>query len=307
MGLRALRLSALLAAALVAGACAQQRTMVLPAADPALFDLRVPVEVAANHAISGRHGYVVAGAGEGAGTGMLAGAGAALYGGASTGDPLGLLLGVALAPVFAVGGGVYGAAAAHPSDETGRAIAAIEAVYADSDLLGSIDREVAHAFEKAHFAIAPDCDVAGPDVAACRADSARSRLRLEESYAFGTKGAYSPDLIFVISVEAVASGPDPNAEAETFRWVYVSPEMDFFASTMNDAAALRQAVAQAQTRIARRIVEDLHTARREVGVSGTWWPDHSGVNFTPTPATPGLVTRAPTQAQLINVPESALK
>jgi len=52
MGLRALRLSALLAAALVAGACAQQRTMVLPAADPALFDLRVPVEVTAAHAMA---------------------------------------------------------------------------------------------------------------------------------------------------------------------------------------------------------------------------------------------------------------
>ena len=219
---------------------------------------------------------------------MLAGAGAAIGGGAQTGDPLGLALGVVLAPVFAVGGGVYGAAAAHSTEETEGAIAAIDAVYDDSALLGSIDEKVEAAFEAEGFSVVRECGaralieasvssadqeaIAAPD---CDLTNVKSRLRLEESFAFTTHGAYSPDLIFAINVDAMASSSDPSKEAMEFRWVYISPKIDFFDATSSSATDLRQHIAAAQARLARRIVEDLHTARHEIRVTGTYWPDRA--------------------------------
>jgi len=199
-------------------------------------------------------------------------------------------------------------------------VAAIEAIYADPDLLGSLDEEVTRAFQAERFTVLRNCrefqqPVASgaasedepTDAATCAAGDAHSRLRLEESFAFATNGAYSPDLIFAINVDAIASDANPDTDAQEYRWIYVSPSMDFFEETRSNASSLRKKIAAAQESLARRIVEDLHSARHETRVTGTYWPEAKGVNFFPAQTSPGVVMRAPTKSQLIGVSEASLK
>jgi hypothetical protein len=293
-------------------ACAQTRVMTLAPAPLDLLDSGFPVELASSHVVVDRHGNVVAGAGEGAGLGMAAGAGGSILGGASTGNPLGLALGIVLAPAFAVGGGIYGAAAAHPADETEAAVAAIERVYSDQELLGALAGEVESRLPGLGFRIPPPCTwPPGHDSPAASAGDGclpvpSNRLRLTVAYAFTTEGAYSPDLRFGIDVEGTATKADRAGEAEAFRWVYLSPELDFFAATENEAAVLRSAIADAHERLAGRIVDDLFLARREEKIAGTYFPDTDGINFRPAAITPGIAVRVPTKSELVDVPEASL-
>ena len=158
--MKQLKVNTCLAVVVVASllsACAQKRVMTLAAAPSDLFDPAAPIEVTGSQVVAKRHGDVIAGAGEGAGKGMLAGAGGSILGGASTGNPAGLALGIFLAPVFAVGGGIYGAAAAHPAEETNAAVAAIERVYADDKLLGALTRDVENQVHSLGFPAPQPC------------------------------------------------------------------------------------------------------------------------------------------------------
>jgi len=79
------------------------------------------------------------GAGAGMGKGAAAGGLASLGGGMTTHDPFGLLLGIALMPLFAAGGAVYGAAIAVPADRA----AAIEALPKQVLATTAIERRLA--------------------------------------------------------------------------------------------------------------------------------------------------------------------
>jgi hypothetical protein len=298
--------------------CAQTRTMRLEATPPDLFDPCNPVEINSSHAVVDRHGYVVAGAGEGAATGFAQGALGAIGGGASTGDPYGLLLGVLLAPVFAVGGGVYGAAAASPSDEVEASIAAIQAVYDDNALLGQIPERLAEDFKSQGFQIAgQESSVAGAGEGGsedaqlssrqpCSVASGTNRLDLTIRYAFRTKGTYTPDLIYGIEVEATAAGPAREKGGHDYRWVYLSPEINFLEVTKNGASVLRASIENTERQFARAIANDLFLAPRQVTVRGVYAVSGQGRRFAPKLVSPGKIHRFPTNSQLAGIKESQL-
>jgi hypothetical protein len=302
----------------LASACTQTRTMTLEAAPANLFDPTAPIRVIGSYGVPGRHGYVVSGAGEGLGVGMGQGALVSVGGGASSGQPMGLALGILLAPFFAVGGGIYGAAAAHPADETEQAITAIELVYDDDDLLGSLSDLISERIQELGFPVETPCEglngrsVVEGDTASsgealfrCRDEGVKIRLRITASYVFSTKGTYSPDLQFAIDVVAVTAYADRSRTAEEFHWAYLSPELEFFEATKTEAVLLRHQVADAQQKLADRIVDDLFLMRRSQHITGTYYPDRKGENFIPQRITPDTVNRVPTQTQLI-IPQKAL-
>ena len=309
---------ALLVLCVVTSGCAQTRTMRLEATPPDLFDPCSPVEISSSHAVVDRHGYVVAGAGEGAATGFAQGALGAISGGASTGDPYGLLLGVLLAPVFAVGGGVYGAAAASPSDEVEASIAAIQAVYDDDTLLGQIPERLAEDFKDQGFQMATRPSGAPGPVEVgrentplfpgqpCSLASGTNRLDLTIRYAFRTEGTYTPDLIYGIEVEATAAGPVREKGGLDYRWVYLSPEINFLEVTKNGASALRASIEDTERQFARAIANDLLLAPRPVTVRGTYAVSGQGRRFAPKLVSPGKVHRFPTNSQLAGLTESQL-
>lgn len=310
----------LIAACALLAACAEHPTMMLDAAADDLFDKSAPVSVSGSHAVTDRHGYVVGGAGEGLGVGMAAGALGSIQGGAQTGDPLGLALGIVLAPVFAVGFGIYGAAAAHSSEETEAAFKAIDRVCDDDGLLSRVEALIGQKMASLGFPEEPGCGKAvtgtegrhggsssGLSGGACFPEASRNTLRLKIIYSFATEGAYSPDLSIKIELSAVAANADRTRTAREFRWMYLSPKFDFFAATAGDAAGLRQRLSNAQEKLADEVVQDLFLARRPVKVAGRYFREREGENFIPDAISPGTASRVPTRSQLLQVPEDAVE
>ena len=222
-----------------------------------------------------------------------------------------------LAPVVAVGAGIYGAAAAHPAEETEQAIAAIVQVYNDEMLLGSLDEMIALRIKSLGFPAQTPCagleghnetstEASETTFEECGAAVPKNRLRLTVNYGFFTKGSYSPDLIYSIDVSAFAANSDLNKTAESYRWFYLSPELDFFDETSSKAASLRRRIAATQEQLADRIIDDLFLARHSLQITGAYYPNRKGMNFLTHQTKPGAVIRYPTQSQLINVPKDAL-
>ena len=247
---------------------------------------------------------------------MAQGALGSIGGGAQTGDPFGLALGIVLAPVFAVGGGIYGAAVAHSEQETESAITAIEKLYEDDAFLNALDALIEERIAELDF----------PERSACNNSEARNEietraysshstrdehvceelkntLTLHTSYGFLTEGVYSPDLQLSIEVTAVAANADRNRKSLDFRWGYLSSELEFFSETANQAASLRQRLSYAQWQMVDAIVEDLFLTRRQVNVTVNYSPHRKGAKWVPDAILPGTVSRIPTQSQLVNVPE----
>jgi len=109
--------------------CAEQRTLTLEPAAEDIFDQSAPILVRGSHSIGNRHGRVVSGAIDGIGTGIEEGVVGSLTGGAT----------VVLMPLYVIGGGVTGGILAHSSEETTRALNAIEFLYDDDPFLEQID------------------------------------------------------------------------------------------------------------------------------------------------------------------------
>ena len=323
---RATWLFGLLLIALLASGCGETRVMTLPAAPADLFDPAAPVAVGREHAIGSRHGKVVAGGAEGAGTGMLLGAGGAIRAGAETRDPYGFALGVLIAPVAAVGGGIYGAAAAHPAAETEAAIASIQAVYQDQEFLAGLAGTVIEQLEQERktglapcapqpYRVAASQPVAGPAMkdGTCEQEDAGNKLRLFVTYDFRTEGIYSPDLKFMIEVLGRAHRADRPEVVHEYRWAYRSYKRDFFTMTANGAEKLRQEVRAVQSRLAMRIVDDLVRMRHPTRIIGTYFAkaenggfSPSRARFVPQPYDDEEVVRLPTKGNLIDVPEAML-
>lgn len=278
--------------------------------------MSAPVSVSGSYAIAKSHGYIVGGTAEGIGTGMTLGALGSIEGGAQTGDPFGLALGIVLAPVFAVGGGIYGAAAAHSEQETESAITAIEKLYDDDAFLNALDALIEERIAELGFPKRSACNnselrneiktrayssYSTRDEHVC--EELKNTLTLHTSYGFLTEGVYSPDLQLNIEVTAVAANADRNRKALDFRWGYLSPELDFFSETANEAASLRQRLSYAGQQLADAMVHDLFLTRRQVKVTVNYFPHVEGAKFVPDALLPGTVSRIPTQSQLANVPE----
>jgi hypothetical protein len=310
----------------LASGCGETKVMTLPAAPADLFDPAAPVAVGREYAVGDRHGRIVAGGADGMGAGMLLGAGGAVRAGAETRDPYGLALGVLIAPVAAVGGGIYGAAAAHPETETAAAIAAIQAVYQDEEFLAGLGGTVAEQLAQERnggrtpcapqpYRVAASKILVGParkDIL-CGQEAAANQLRLRVTYDFRTEGIYSPDLKFGIAVLGRAHRADRPETVHEYRWAYRSPTLDFFTMTANGAEQLRHAVRAAQNRMATRIVDDLVRLRHPTRLIGTYFakaesggfgPRHS--RFMPRPHAEEEVVRLPIERELIDVPEAML-
>lgn len=80
--------------------------------------------------------------GEGAAKGAAAGAAVSIYGGLSTGDPFGPLIGLLLAPVFAAGGGIYGAVASDSAAVVRAQIDPVDSYFFVSELQQKLTLEV---------------------------------------------------------------------------------------------------------------------------------------------------------------------
>lgn len=251
---------------------------------------------------------------------MGQGALGSVAGGLSTGNPLGLALGIVLMPVFAVGGGIYGAAAAHPKEETEAAIKAIERLYDDKRFLGAVDGLVKKQLGGLGYPEASGCgptetgrvvhdraNFSGAASEECVPEDPRNTLTLNVIYSFLTAGTYSPDLLFSIRLSATAANANRAQTAQDFRWVYVSPKLDFFAATAANAADLRRRIKDTQEKLADAIVQDLFVARRLIKVAGQYFPEREGINFMLSAITPGTVRRIPTESQMTGVPERALQ
>lgn len=306
MALRACKLVAAMVAVSLITACAESRIMTLAAAPADLYDPSAPLRVTGSQSVTGRHGHVIAGAGEGAAKGFLGGGFGAIAAGAQSHDPFGLVLGILIAPVTAVGGGIVGATAAHPAEETKSAVAAIEKVYADKALLAGITRDVEQRVSRLGFPAAPTCAEAEVSDRGCPLGRT-NHLHPTTTYAFRTKGGYSPHLRLAINVDATAANADPKREAADHRWAHVSPKLDFFVATREDAKALRAQVADVQRLMAARIVNDLFTARHKVRIAGVIRTDAGWKTFQPSPSTPGVVTRWPTEMELASAEGSDLR
>lgn len=306
MALRLVKALPILLAALSLAACVESRVMSLAPAPAQLFNSEVHVETVGTHRVTDRHGHVIAGSGEGAARGFASGFGGSVGAGldasfssASAGAG-GLIVGILLAPVVGLGGSMYGAAAAHPEEETEAAIAAMERVYSDDALLEGIAAKVRRDIPSLGFRAAPSCP---EDAASGCAMAPRNRLSLDATYAFSTVGEYSPLLHFAIDVTVTATGPETGETA--FRWSYLSHPGDFFTVTADDAAGLRAVLGKAQENLARRIVEDLFVRPNEARVAGTYFPGKGQGRFTPEPLAPGSLARLPTDQQLSGAPDGA--
>jgi hypothetical protein len=291
-------------------ACAETRTLTLPAAPPDLFDHAMPIEVGTAYVIGDRHGRVAAGAGEGAGMGALSGAGGSVAAGFVSGGPGLLLAGIVLAPVAAVAGAIAGAAEAHPEEETRAAITAIEEVYNDAALMTGLGGMLANRISAQGFpanlacpdpmlrqASARPARNSPPLPRGCEPGPPKNLLRMDVKYDFRTEGGLSPDLFLDVDVAGLAANSDRQRQAMEFHWIYRTRKMDFLGATTANAAALRQAIRQVQQSLADRIVDDLFVARNAERVTGTYIPMKLSHNFELRELDPGVAHRMPAASQ----------
>ncbi len=298
------------------GACGETRTLMLPAAPADLFDTAMPVGIVSNDLVGERHGHVVAGARDGAGLGLAGGVLGSLQAGFALG-PDGLVAGVLLAPVFGVGGAIYGASAAHPEEETKAAVAAIEQVYHDGALLAGLADMLGERLAAHGFPANLPCPDAPPRPASartgrgtaslptgCKPGQAKNLLRLDVTYSFMTIGAFSPDLVLGVDVGAVAMDAGRERAEADFQWTYRSAKLDFFNATAADAVNLRREIGLAQQRLADRILDDLVLTRAPARITGTYDPsavrtnnpDMIGAKFSFARSEPGTVQRVPPES-----------
>jgi len=313
----AVNLVCVVAAGALLGACAQPRTMVLEPAPADLLSPTHPVQISDSFAVLDHHGHVVAGAAEGIGRGMAGGALLAVGSGAQGGNPITLAIGLLLAPFAAAGGGLIGATAAHPAEETRQAVAAMEAVYADATLLAGLDALLEQRFRSAGFDSVPACARApgNPSQGAVATDAstqdcppanAVNRVRVELRYMFDTVGVYSPDLTYAMDATLLVAAADGDGAGEEYRWIYQSPTLDFFHATASGGMELRRQITASKELLANRIIDDLLLTRRPATVAGLYQPNQPVARFRPEQLRPGTVSRIPTDSQLASVTERML-
>jgi len=299
--------------------CAETRVLTLEAAPKDLYDPAVPIEVRGVSIVTDRHGYIVAGSGDGIGKGMLLGAGGSIAGGMQSGGPIGLVLGILLAPVAAVGGGIAGGIAAHPTKETNTATESIEHVYGDQPLLGSITEYITERMQRLGMPVQLSYDKSvtllqsenqsaafNSTVTECESTQSKNCLLLFVNYGFHTHGDYSPDLKFVIHVKAISTNAVRSNTSEEFSWAYESSKFDFFDATKDKGEILRNKVAVAQERLCDRIINDLFLVRSSARVVGTYCAWCNGEKYIPQSPPADTAYRVPTKAQLSNVTEKSL-
>lgn len=195
----------------------------------------------------------LSGAGEGAGKGALA----MLYGGVLTGDPYGLILGILLMPVGAIGGAVIGAATAEPEIvRTGVLTDVAEAnplseVFAKRYLGMAVrDQVIRRARDDTRHLVfaAPPAHARPGHPPAARLDIAVVRLGLAGN------DADDPRAVLTMTVDAAFRGP---ASTRYERFEYDGSRRRLSDWTENGAVLFREALDDAIDDIARRVVAEM--------------------------------------------------
>jgi hypothetical protein len=187
-----------------------------------------------------------------AGTGAGIGAAGALAGGASTGSIGGLAVGVALLPLFALGGALYGAAASHSEAEIAQAQRNMAAALAETDVAGRIRAGMAATASGRATLEAVD------DPAPAEFDQV---LEVDvRSIGFTSSGIYDPDVTAWVFASARLRRTTDDACLYERLWLYRSTEQAYFTLADKDAQLMRAELQTAADRLAASMANDLFVA-----------------------------------------------
>jgi hypothetical protein len=173
----------------------------------------------------------VRGAGQGAATGAGGGAAATILAFGYGGGPIGLVVGVILAPVGAVVGGIYGAAAAEDAEKVERAAAAIDAAWRELRPAEAVrDAFVDAARQRAGRAVIPRQESAQPaDYRHLAAEGIDTAIELAPTgFAFAAEGRFNPDVSLRLTVRVRAIRTSDGGIVSEAAWSVASRRMAYF-------------------------------------------------------------------------------
>ena len=202
----------------------------------------------------------VRGVGEGVATGVGQGALLSVMGGASTSDPIGLALGVILAPAFGVAGGVYGGLHAHPGEEVDAAVAVLTRTLAEVQAHEALSHSVVDAGKRRSVpelvAIAEAPDSSGNEL--------DFRLVLElhpKQHQLVVIGRIDPDARLVLGAKAYVWRTTDEAELYWREWEYASESLKYFKWAEGGGERLRLEISTGYRLLGEKIVSDLFVSR----------------------------------------------
>ena len=169
--------------------------------------------------------------GEGAASGVAGGAWSALEGGMSSTDAFGLVLGVALVPVFATVGGVAGAATgtSRSREDIARAVNVINQAYHPKKYERAFEAALAESLEQRLFASEEPCITIRSNRRACSQGSRASSLRVRTIFhlAPADSGAGSGELDFLGRVMMIGE-PEGVIQPQCISFEYRRPAGNIF-------------------------------------------------------------------------------
>ncbi|MEJ2122811.1 MAG: hypothetical protein P8Z76_19340 [Alphaproteobacteria bacterium] len=204
----------------------------------------------------------VRGAGQGAAMGAGQGALGMIVGGAGSGSPGGLIIGVALAPVAAIVGGVIGAARAHPDKEVTAAQSAMTKALRELDFENRL-RDKFVEITRRDTGVAVEALSESDHRASFRhlAQERQTVLQLDARLGFKVAGRIEPDVTPMMIVRGRVIRTSDDTMLYQRLWCAKGAKSSYFDLAKNDAAALRSMVSSMGDTVAVHMVHDLFIAR----------------------------------------------
>lgn len=198
-------------------------------------------------------GPIMTGSGPGAGAGAAMGAGAALGGGATAGSVPGLAVGVALIPLFALGGAIIGAASSHSAAEIAQAQRDLAKALAETDIAGRM---------RAGLLAATPAEGASLQAVESEATAGFDQLLEIELWSIGftAEGVYDPDVTTWIFASLRLRRVVDDACLYERLWLYRSAERAYFTLTADGAKLMRADLLTAADQLAGGMRTDLFLA-----------------------------------------------
>jgi len=204
----------------------------------------------------------VRGAGQGAAMGAGQGALGMIVGGAGSGSPGGLIIGVALAPVAAIVGGVIGAARAHPDKEVTAAQSALTKAFGELDFENRL-RDKFVEITRRDTGVAVEALLESDHRASFRhlAPERQTVLQLDARLGFKVSGRIDPDITPMMLVRGRVLRTSDDSVLYQRLWCAKGAKSSYFDLAKNGAAALRSMVSRMGDTVAVQMVHDLFVAR----------------------------------------------